>query len=204
MNRFLDIPLAVAALAVTSPLWLVAAVGIKMDSCGPVFFLQKRVGRGNRDFRIYKFRTMKIDNGSGALITVGGRDSRVTRFGYYLRRFKIDELPQLLNVLKGDMSFVGPRPEVRKYVEMYSPEQLRVLEVRPGITSPASIKYRNENEILANAANPEETYIKEVLPDKLKLDLEYINHRSFRHDLQLLFQTLTSLAGFLSKTADNQ
>ncbi|MBO7646621.1 MAG: sugar transferase, partial [Bacteroidales bacterium] len=145
MKRFFDILFSSLALIVLLPVWLVVALLIVLDSRGGVFYSQLRVGKDNRDFRLYKFRTMRTDSDSKGLITVGARDSRVTRVGYYLRKFKIDEFPQLLNIIKGDMSIVGPRPEVRKYVDLYTPEQMRVLSVRPGLTDYASIRYVNEN-----------------------------------------------------------
>lgn len=176
-----------------SPLFLVLAVWIKSDSAGPVFYRQVRVGRYNRDFRLFKFRSMRVGSDKKGLITVGGRDPRVTRSGYFIRKYKLDELPQLINVLLGDMSLVGPRPEVRKYVEMYTPEQLHVLDVRPGITDMASIRYRNENELLAEAEDPEAFYIKVVMPDKLKINLEYVAKHSFGFDMKLIFKTIREI-----------
>ena len=152
-----------------------------------------RVGRGNKDFSLYKFRSMRPDSDKLGLITVGGRDPRVTRSGYYIRKYKLDEFPQLINVLKGDMSLVGPRPEVRKYVDMYTSEQLRVLSVRPGITSLASIRYRNENDILATATDPDKAYIEQVMPDKLAIDLEYVPRANLWTDIKLIFSTLKSI-----------
>lgn len=181
-------------LIVLSPLFAVLAVWIKWDSEGPVFYRQVRVGKGNRDFYLYKFRSMRPDSDKLGLITVGGRDPRVTRSGYYIRKYKLDEFPQLINVFKGDMSLVGPRPEVRKYVDMYSPEQMRVLSVRPGITSLASIRYRNENDILAQAEDPERCYIEQVMPDKLAIDLEYIPKANLWTDIKLIFSTFKRIA----------
>lgn len=158
MKRVFDFVASGCGLLVLSPIFLVLAVWVKLDSPGPVFYRQVRVGRGNKDFRLFKFRSMRIGSDKKGLITVGGRDPRVTRSGYYIRKYKLDELPQLINVFVGDMSLVGPRPEVRKYVDMYTPEQMHVLDVRPGITDLASICYRNENELLEKVDNPE-TYI---------------------------------------------
>lgn len=169
------------------------AVWIKCDSRGPVFYKQLRVGLGGRDFYLYKFRSMYLDADKKGLITVGGRDPRVTPSGYYIRRYKLDEFPQLINVLKGDMSLVGPRPEVRKYVDMYTSEQLHVLDVRPGITDLASIHYSNENELLAAVENPEEYYIRVIMPDKLQMNLDYVENHSFRYDLHLIFQTIRKI-----------
>ena len=151
MKRLFDILVSGIGLICLSPLLLIVAIWIKLDSSGPIFYRQVRVGRYNKDFRIFKFRSMRIGSDKGSLVTIGGRDPRITRSGYFIRKFKIDELPQLINVLIGDMSLVGPRPEVRHYVNYWTPEQMHVLDVRPGITDPASIKCRNENELLAQA-----------------------------------------------------
>lgn len=176
-----------------SPLFAVLAVWIKCDSPGPVFYRQVRVGRGNKDFRIFKFRSMRVGSDKKGLITVGGHDPRVTRSGYYIRKYKLDEFPQLINVFIGDMSLVGPRPEVRKYVDMYTPEQLRVLDVRPGITSLASLRYRNENELLAQAKDPDRCYVEKVMPDKLAIDLEYVPKANLLTDIKLIFATIASI-----------
>lgn len=180
-------------LVVLSPLFAVLAVWIKADSRGPVFYRQTRVGRNNKDFRLYKFRSMRPDSDKLGLITVGGRDPRVTRSGYYIRKYKLDELPQLINVFVGDMSLVGPRPEVRKYVDMYTAEQLHVLDVRPGITSLASIRYRNENDVLAASDDPERCYIERVMPDKLEIDLEYVARAGLWSDIKLIFTTFKEI-----------
>ena len=169
------------------------AIWIKIDSEGPVFYRQVRVGKGNRDFRVFKFRSMRVGSDRKGLITVGGRDPRVTRSGYYIRKYKLDELPQLINVFTGDMSLVGPRPEVRKYVDLYTPEQMHVLDVRPGITDPASIRYRNENELLAQVEDPDRYYVEVFMQDKLPLNLEYVEKQSFRFDLQLIFKTFSEI-----------
>lgn len=180
-------------LIVLSPLFLILAIWIKVDSRGPVFYRQIRVGRGNKDFRLFKFRSMRPDSDKLGLITVGGHDPRVTRSGYYIRKYKLDEFPQLINVFIGDMSLVGPRPEVRKYVDMYTPEQTRVLSVRPGITSLASIRYRNENDILAGTEDPDRAYIEQVMPDKLAIDLEYVNRATLWNDIKLIFSTFKEI-----------
>lgn len=193
MKRLFDILASGLGLLCLSPLFAILAIWIKADSRGPVFYRQVRVGRGNRDFRIFKFRSMRPDSDKGRLITVGGHDPRVTRSGYYIRKYKLDELPQLINVFIGDMSLVGPRPEVRRYVDMYSPEQMRVLDVRPGITSLASIRYRNENEILAAPDDPDRTYIEKVMPDKLAIDLEYVADASLINDIRLIFSTFREI-----------
>ncbi len=189
MKRIFDIVMSGLGLICLSPLFLVLAVWIKCDSAGPVFYRQVRVGRGNKDFRLFKFRSMRPDSDKLGLITVGGHDPRVTRSGYYIRKYKLDEFPQLINVFVGDMSLVGPRPEVRKYVDLYTPEQLRVLNVRPGITSLASIRYRNENEILAKADDPDKAYVEQIMPDKIAIDLEYVENASLTNDIKLIFKT---------------
>ena len=193
MKRLFDIVASGLGLVALSPIFAVLAVWIKADSKGPVFYRQTRVGKDNRDFRLYKFRSMRPDADKLGLITGGGRDPRVTRSGYYIRKYKLDEFPQLINVFKGDMSLVGPRPEVRKYVDMYTPEQMRVLSVRPGITSLASIRYRNENDVLAAADDPERCYIEQVMPDKLKIDLEYVEKAGLLSDIKLIFTTFKEI-----------
>ena len=193
MKRLFDIVASAIGLLLLSPLFMILAVWIKCDSNGPVFYKQKRVGRGNKDFDLYKFRSMRVGADKLGLITVGGRDPRITRSGYFIRKYKLDEFPQLINVLKGDMSIVGPRPEVRKYVDLYTPEQLQVLQVRPGITDPASIRYRNENELLAQVEEPERYYREVIMPDKLRLNLEYVQTMSLGEDLRLIFSTFRAI-----------
>lgn len=190
MKRLFDIVASTLGLIVLSPLFLVLAVWIKVDSKGPVFYRQTRVGWHNKDFRIFKFRSMRVGSDRGSLVTIGGRDPRITKSGYYIRKYKLDEFPQLINVLIGDMSLVGPRPEVRHYVDYWTPEQMRVLDVRPGITDPASIKFRNENELMAQAGDPEQYYINVIMQEKLRLYLEYVDNQSFLYDLRLIFATL--------------
>lgn len=189
MKRLFDIVASGCGLIVLSPLFVILAIWIKMDSKGPVFYRQVRVGRHNKDFRIFKFRSMRVGADKQGLITVGGRDPRVTRSGYFIRKYKLDEFPQLINVFVGDMSLVGPRPEVRKYVDMYTEEQMRVLDVRPGITDLASIRYRNENELLEKADNPDQYYIDVIMQDKLAINLEYVANHSFWYDIKLIFKT---------------
>ena len=176
-------------LLVLWPVLLVVAIWIKLDSRGPVFYRQVRVGYKNRDFRIFKFRSMRVGADKGSLVTIGGRDPRVTRSGYFIRKYKLDELPQLINVFLGDMSLVGPRPEVRHYVDYWTPEQMHVLDVRPGITDPASIKFRNENELMEKAEDPEDYYINVIMQEKIKLYLEYVENASFFYDIKLIFMT---------------
>ncbi len=193
MKRIFDVVASSCGLLVLSPLFLILAVWIKLDSKGPVFYRQVRVGRNNVDFKLFKLRSMCTDADKKGLITIGGRDPRITRSGYFIRKYKLDELPQLINVLLGDMSLVGPRPEVRKYVDLYTPEQMRVLDVRPGITSLASIRYRNENDILAAADDPDKCYIEKVMQDKLSIDLEYVTKYSFWFDICLIFKTVWAI-----------
>lgn len=189
MKRLFDIFASGIGLIVLSPLFLILAIWIKLDSKGPVFYRQVRVGFKNKDFRIFKFRSMRMGADKGSLVTIGGHDPRVTRSGYFIRKFKFDELPQLINVFVGDMSLVGPRPEVRHYVDYWTPEQMHVLDVRPGITDPASIKFRNENELMEQAEDPEKYYIEVIMQEKIKLYLEYVEKHSFWYDLGLIFKT---------------
>ena len=193
MKRLFDIIASGCGLLVLSPLLILIAIWIKLDSEGPVFFRQVRVGRYNKDFRMFKFRSMRIGSDKGSLVTIGKRDPRVTRSGYFIRKYKIDELPQLINVFIGDMSIVGPRPEVRHYVNYWTTEQLHVLDVRPGITDPASIKFRNENELLEKVDNPEQFYIEVIMQEKIQLYLEYVKNASLGYDIQLIFQTFWTI-----------
>lgn len=190
MIRFFDILFSSLGVVVLSPLFLVLAVWIKLDSKGPVFYKQSRVGKNDEDFRLYKFRTMVVNADKKGLITVGGRDPRVTRAGYFLRKYKLDELPQLVNVLRGNMSLVGPRPEVRKYVEMYTPEQRKVLSVKPGLTDYASIHYIDENEVLAKSDDPEKTYVEVIIPEKIRYNMKYIENRSVKEYFKIIFMTI--------------
>jgi lipopolysaccharide/colanic/teichoic acid biosynthesis glycosyltransferase len=192
-KRLFDITSSLLGLLLIAPLLLLIALLVVLDSRGGVFYRQVRVGKDNRDFRLLKFRSMAQGSDRKGLLTVGGKDSRVTRTGYYLRKYKLDELPQLVNVLKGDMSLVGPRPEVRKYVSLYDENQLKVLSVRPGITDPASIAYSNENELLGSAENPEKLYIEEIMPAKLRMNLDYIRSQSFSGDVRIIGSTITKI-----------
>lgn len=190
MKRLFDVIASGFGLLVLSPLFLILAIWVKLDSPGPVFYRQIRVGRNNKDFKLFKFRSMRVGSDKKGLITVGGHDPRVTRSGYYIRKYKLDEFPQLINVFIGNMSLVGPRPEVRKYVDLYTPEQMRVLDVRPGITDMASICYRNENELLETVEDPETYYRTVIMQDKLRINLEYVKHHSFLGDIRLIFKTI--------------
>lgn len=189
MKRLFDVVASGLGLIVLSPLFLFLAVWIKLDSKGPVFYRQVRVGRYNKDFRIFKFRSMRVGADKGSLVTIGGHDPRITRSGFFIRKYKLDELPQLINVFVGDMSLVGPRPEVRHYVDYWTPEQMHVLDVRPGITDPASIKFRNENELVGQAEDSEKYYIEVIMQEKIKLYLEYVEKHDFLYDLGLIFKT---------------
>ncbi|MBP7167376.1 MAG: sugar transferase [Bacteroidia bacterium] len=193
MKRIMDIVFSLGFILVLTPILLLIAIWIKLDSTGPVFYLQERIGLHRKPFRIYKFRTMHPDADKRGLLTVGGRDPRVTRAGYYLRKFKLDELPQFFNVLGGSMSLVGPRPEVKRYVDLYNSTQLNVLNVKPGITDYASIEYSDENELLGKAADPERTYIDEIMPAKLELNLKYINDQGIFTDCKILFRTFLKI-----------
>jgi lipopolysaccharide/colanic/teichoic acid biosynthesis glycosyltransferase len=176
-----------------TPFFIVLSILIIIDSKGGVFYKQIRVGKNGKDFYLYKFRSMKTDADKQGLLTVGGKDPRITRIGYFIRKYKIDELSQLINVFIGDMSLVGPRPEVRKYVDLYTSEQLKVLTVKPGITDNASIAYFNENELLGKSKNPEHTYINEIMPDKLKLNMEYVNNYKLYSDVLIILKTLKKI-----------
>ncbi|MBL7903177.1 MAG: sugar transferase [Bacteroidia bacterium] len=195
LKRGFDIFCSLIGLVILAPLLTLIAVCIALESQGGVFYRQLRVGRFGKEFYLYKFRTMYPDADKKGLLTVGGRDPRITRFGYYLRKFKLDELPQLLNVLNGSMSLVGPRPEVKKYVDLYTPEQRQVLNVRPGITDYASLEYFSENELLAASNDPEKTYIHEVMPAKLELNKKYIKEAGLMTDLRIIFRTIFKVMG---------
>lgn len=190
MKRFIDILFSFIGCIVLTPLFLIISILIIIDSKGGIFYKQLRVGKNEVDFYLFKFRTMHINADKLGLLTVGGRDYRITKIGYYLRKYKLDELPQLLNVLLGDMSLVGPRPEVKKYVELYSKEQKQVLSVRPGITDYASILYFEENELLAKSSDPEKTYIEEIMPHKLSLNIDYIKHKNTFTDISIILKTV--------------
>lgn len=190
-KRVFDIVCSALGLLVLSPVLLITALLVGLTSPGGVLFRQERIGRDGKPFTIYKFRSMRKDN-AGLKITTSG-DSRITPVGKALRKTKLDELPQLFNVLKGDMSFVGPRPEVREYTDLYTEEQRQVLMVRPGITGLASIRFRNENELLDASDDPNRTYIEEVMPQKIALDLEYIPHASVMYDIRLILETLVTV-----------
>ncbi len=193
IKRGFDFICSLIGILILSPVFVVIWIWIKLESEGPALFLQTRVGKNNKDFKLYKFRTMYVNAEAKGQLTVGMRDPRITGAGYVLRKYKLDELPQLFNVLEGTMSLVGPRPEVRKYVDMYTSTQMQVLNVKPGITDLASIKFINENELLAKAEHPEEYYINEIMPAKLRINMEYVHNRAFFKDLLLIFKTLSKI-----------
>lgn len=190
LKRIFDIVFSALGLLFLLPFFIIISALIAANSKGGIFYKQIRVGKNEKNFLLYKFRTMHTGADKKGLLTVGMKDTRVTNIGYFLRKYKIDELPQLLNVLIGNMSFVGPRPEVPKYVALYNDEQKQVLQVKPGITDYASLKYFNENEVLAKATDAEAAYINEVMPEKLKLNLKYIEEKNFTTDLKIIFKTL--------------
>lgn len=193
MIRFFDIVFSLLGILLLSPVFLLLYIAICLESKGGGFYKQLRVGQYGRDFYVYKFRSMRMGTDKKGLITVGGRDPRITRTGYFIRKYKLDELPQLFNVLKGDMSLVGPRPEVRKYVDLYSDEQKKVLSVRPGITDYASIEYVDENTILGGASDPDKAYIEQIMPDKIRYNMKYICNRSVKEYFKIIFQTFWSI-----------
>ena len=193
MIRFFDFILSLVGLVVLAPIFTILAIWIKIDSKGPVFYKQVRVGKNSIDFELFKFRSMVVGADKKGLITVGGRDPRITHSGYFIRKYKLDELPQLINVLVGDMSLVGPRPEVRKYVDLYTDEQQKVLSVKPGITDYASIEYVDENEILGKSSDPEKVYIEEIMPEKIKYNMKYINNKSLFEYFKIILLTVLKI-----------
>ncbi|NII82542.1 MULTISPECIES: sugar transferase [unclassified Pedobacter] len=192
-KRVFDVVFASLFLILFSPLLILIAILIKLDSKGPIIFKQIRVGRNMKDFHVVKFRTMHIVQSNHSLLTIGNHDTRITRLGYWLRKYKLDELPQLFNVLKGQMSLVGPRPEVRKYVNLYNDEQRYVLSVKPGITDWASVEFCNENELLKHAEDPETYYVERIIPAKIKQNMRYINHNDILTDFKIILLTINRI-----------
>jgi lipopolysaccharide/colanic/teichoic acid biosynthesis glycosyltransferase len=191
MIRLFDIVFALTVLVFFLPLGILISISIVLDDPGAVFYLQERVGRFGKIFKIVKFRSMKMrQDASASLITVGMRDPRITRIGFFLRKYKLDEFPQFINVLVGDMSIVGPRPEVQKYVSLYNEQQQKVLTIRPGITDRASLEYFDENRLLGSSEDPEKTYIEEIMPAKLKINLQYVAKQSFVENIRIIAQTV--------------
>ena len=195
MKTIFDIFFSFIGLVILLPLFVIIGLIIIIDSSGGIFYRQLRVGKEGKDFYLLKFRSMRTGSDKSGLLTVGDRDDRITRVGYFLRKSKIDELPQLINVLLGDMSLVGPRPEVRKYVDMYTVEQKKVLSVKPGITDYASIEYSDESMRLAKTEDSENVYISEIMPAKLKLNLKYIAEQGIVTDMKIIFKTIGKIVG---------
>lgn len=193
LKRVFDIIFSLVGLVFLSPVFLIMAIWIRSDSKGPVFYKQIRVGKNGKEFFLYKFRSMHLGSDKKGLLTIGGKDPRVTNSGYFIRKFKLDEFPQLINVFLGEMSIVGPRPEVPKYVALYNEEQKKVLTVRPGISDYSSIRFSNENELLEKAEKPEEFYISEIMPEKLLMNLEYIRNNNLWVDIRIIFTTIKKL-----------
>jgi len=189
MIRLFDIVFSLLGLILLFPIFVIIYLLINIESKGGGFYIQNRVGKEGLDFKLFKFRSMSIGSDNKGLITVGNNDPRMTKVGAFIRRYKLDELPQLFNVFLGDMSLVGPRPEVRKYVNLYSMEQLKVLKIKPGITDYASIEYVDENVILGNAIDPDKVYIEEIMPDKIRLNMKYIDNRSIKEYFHIIFLT---------------
>lgn len=193
IKRIFDILFSGIGLILLFPVLIIISILIIIDSKGPIFFKQTRVGQFNRDFKIFKFRTMHVDSHKMGLLTVGDKDPRVTKMGYFLRKYKLDEFPQLINVFLGTMSFVGPRPEVRKYVDYYSKDDLQIFNAKPGITDLASIEYRNEAELIKKAIDPEKVYIEEIMPAKIKLNKVYLSNNNIFTDIKIILKTFVSI-----------
>ncbi len=194
MIRFFDIIFSFFGLIILLPFLLILALAIVIESKGGVFYKQVRVGKNNKDFKLYKFRSMAVNADKNGLLTIGNNDSRITKVGKFIRKYKIDEFAQLINVLRGDMSLVGPRPEVRKYVNLYTNKQMQVLTIKPGISDYASIKYFNENEVLSKSVNPEETYINEIMPHKLELNMFFLSNNNLYNYFKIIFNTISRIA----------
>lgn len=195
IKRFMDVILSFIVLIILLPFFLLLSLLIIIDSPGGVFYSQERIGKDGKPFKLLKFRSMRPYADQQSKLTIGNSDPRITRMGKFIRKYKLDEFPQLLNVIKGEMSIVGPRPEVPKYVEMYDAEQRKVLSLRPGLTDYASIKYFKENDLLAKAEDPEKEYIEVIMPAKLEINLEYIEKKSLATDLKIIFKTMGRIVG---------
>lgn len=193
MIRFFDILFSIIGLVLLSPLFIVLYLLIRIESKGGGFYSQERIGKNGKPFKLYKFRSMRIGSDKKGLITIGEKDNRITKTGFILRKYKLDELPQLWNVFIGDMSLVGPRPEVKKYTDLYTEEQKQVLQVRPGITDWASIKYVDENKILGEAKDPDEAYVNLIMPNKIKLNMVYIQHQTLGEYFKIIFTTFKEI-----------
>jgi lipopolysaccharide/colanic/teichoic acid biosynthesis glycosyltransferase len=195
MIRCFDVLFSLLGIIVLFPIFIILYVLIRLESKGGGIYYQARVGKYGKDFKLFKFRSMRVGADKKGLITVGDRDPRITKIGYFIRKYKLDELPQLFNVLIGDMSLVGPRPEVLKYVNLYTEEQRKVLSIRPGITDYASIEYADENVILGKAEDPDQAYIEIIMPDKIRYNMKYINNRSLKEYFKIIFLTLKRIIG---------
>lgn len=193
MIRFFDIIFSIIGLVILSPLFIVLYLLIRIESKGGGFYSQERIGRNGKPFKLYKFRSMRVGSDKKGLITIGEKDNRITKTGFILRKYKLDELPQLWNVFIGDMSLVGPRPEVKKYTDLYTEEQKQVLQVRPGITDWASIKYVDENKILGESKDPDEAYVNLIMPNKIKLNMVYIQHQTLGEYFKIIFTTFKEI-----------
>ena len=190
MKRAFDFLFSLFILVLFFPIGFFISILILFSSPGGIFYMQERIGRQGLPFKLYKFRSMRIDADQSGTLTVGMKDSRITRVGIFIRKYKLDEFPQFINVLKGEMSIVGPRPEVREFVALYTDAQKKVLEVKPGITDYASIEYFNENELLAASDDPKKTYIEDIMPHKLKINQKYLANPTLSHDLKIIFKTI--------------
>lgn len=193
MIRFFDIIFSIIGLVILSPIFIVLYLLIRIESKGGGFYSQERIGKNGKPFKLYKFRSMRIGSDKKGLITIGEKDNRITKTGFILRKYKLDELPQLWNVFIGDMSLVGPRPEVKKYTDLYTEEQKQVLQVRPGITDWASIKYVDENKILGESKDPDEAYVNLIMPNKIKLNMVYIQHQTLGEYFKIIFTTFKEI-----------
>ena len=193
MIRFFDIIFSIIGLVILSPIFIVLYLLIRIESKGGGFYSQERIGKNGKPFKLFKFRSMRIGSDKKGLITIGEKDNRITKTGFILRKYKLDELPQLWNVFIGDMSLVGPRPEVKKYTDLYTEEQKQVLQVRPGITDWASIKYVDENKILGEAKDPDEAYVNLIMPNKIKLNMVYIQHQTLGEYFKIIFTTFKEI-----------
>ena len=193
MIRFFDILFSIIGLVLLSPIFIVLYLLIRIESKGGGFYSQERIGKNGKPFKLYKFRSMRIGSDKKGLITIGEKDNRITKTGFILRKYKLDELPQLWNVFIGDMSLVGPRPEVKKYTDLYTEEQKQVLHVRPGITDWASIKYVDENKILGESKTPDEAYVNLIMPNKIKLNMVYIQNQTLGEYFKIIFTTFKEI-----------
>ena len=193
MKRIFDILVSLVVLLIFLPFGIIISVFIVLGSRGGAFYIQQRVGRNGKPFGLYKFRTMRKDADKAGKLTVGMRDQRITKIGYFLRKTKLDEFPQFLNVLKGQMSIVGPRPEVQEYIDHYTKAQLEILSVRPGITDYASLEYFNESKLLGESSDPQKTYIEEIMPAKIKLNRKYLERPTVGHDIQIMWKTFVKI-----------